>query len=457
MTVNVETAARRRIAGAARRGRGRGPREARFLAHASDFLSIEGAFALFLFSGHYKTLPELQGFPVDLTLFFLVVTLCVICGAFLSGRIGQFPLTLPVLSMLLFSQYAVATVFWSSLDSLNIDKEWRFLFLTAPSFFIAHAIAQDPARRERLLRTVTWFSAALLLYYVYHKYVLGNGYSPFDEAKDRLGGNTYLTYGTHASIVFIVCLAAAVFGARRQIAAAIAGTGAALYLLLVIGGRGPLAAAVFAVPLLAFGLVVRSGESLSRVLRLAFLLSSLAAAAAVSYAVIVHVDGSGPELTEFRTINRYEAQISQDDTNSVDERKDGQRFAFHRWLEKPIFGWGIGEFRVKDSYLEYPHNLLLEILMETGVVGGFLFLIAIVGGLVNCVRLARAPAAGWVEVSIALLFLTDLALHVTEQGYLADDRIFFAWIGLAASTSAVRGRASPAPLPSPGAGRKRPR
>jgi hypothetical protein len=39
-------------------------------------------------------------------------------------------------------------------------------------------------------------------------------------------------------------------------------------------------------------------------------------------------------------------------------------------------------------------------------------------------------------VAIALLFLTDFALHLTVQGYLADDRIFLAYLGMTIGASA---------------------
>jgi O-antigen ligase len=135
---------------------------------------------------------------------------------------------------------------------------------------------------------------------------------------------------------------------------------------------------------------------------------------------------------QFQTLERYEMQLSGEHTDSVDERLEAQGFAFRQWQERPLFGWGMGEFRVQNSYLEYPHNLLLEILMEIGLVGAFLFFSVCAIAVIDCVRAAQSAARpGWVEMAIALLFLTELASHLTVQGYLADDRYFLAYMGMA--------------------------
>src|SRR5581483_507499 len=96
-----------------------------------------------------------------------------------------------------------------------------------------------------------------------------------------------------------------------------------------------------------------------------------------------------------------------------------------------ILGWGIGEFRVYDNELRYPHNLLLEILMELGIVGGVLFFSSCMISLRACLQIARDKRAGWAEIAIALLFMSELISHFTVEGYLADDRIFFALAGMA--------------------------
>ncbi len=144
----------------------------------------------------------------------------------------------------------------------------------------------------------------------------------------------------------------------------------------------------------------------------------------------MELHGSGAAWEELRTLDRYEMQLSRENTDSMDERFEAQGFAFRQWLEKPLFGWGIGEFRVQNSYLDYPHNLLLEILMEIGILAAFLFFAVCALAVAGCLLLMQKPDPSWADVAVGLLFLTELISHVTVQGYLADDRYFLAYIGL---------------------------
>ncbi len=164
--------------------------------------------------------------------------------------------------------------------------------------------------------------------------------------------------------------------------------------------------------------------------RLFVFLSAVLAAATVGYMAFVGLHGSGAAWEELRTLSRYEMQLSHENTDSMDERLEAQGFAFRQWLEKPLFGWGIGEFRVQNSYLDYPHNLLLEILMEIGILAAFLFFAVCALAVAGCLLLMQKPDVSWVDVAVGSLFLTELISHLTVQGYLADDRYFLAYIGL---------------------------
>jgi O-antigen ligase len=408
----------------------------------AEFFSVEAGFTLFLFAGRFKMLPELGGFPVDFTLFFFVVTFGAIAWAIVAGRVKPVPLNLSVLLVLLFSELVAASLFWSSLSPLNIDKALRFLLFTSTSFFVGHMLGQGPAHRARLLRVIAWFSCALLLYDAYHRYVVGGAVVAGDELDPgRYGPRAYnyLEYGYHAAILFIIFLCLAAFGSLKQLCIAIVGSSAMLYYLLIMGGRGPFAAALLAIPLLALGLR-RSAGSLRRLLCLIALLAGLIVIAVVGY--LTFVEGSGASLErQFRTLGRYESE----ETLSMDERQQGRQLAYDMWLRKPILGWGIGEFRVWDSYLEYPHNMLLEILAEMGIAGGFLFVFVCAVGVRDCVAIAGDRMCAWTDVAIALFFLTQLALLFTVEGYLADDRAFFAYMGLVIGS---RGAADRRPRPA---------
>jgi O-antigen ligase len=399
---------------------------------AAEFFSIETSFVLFVFAGRIKNLGYLRSFPVDLTVLFCAVTIGLIGAAMVSGRLKPAPPSLAQLMMILFSGFAVASLGWSSFDGVNIDKAQRVLFLTIPSFFMADIIARDPERRRRFVRMLVWFCCAFLLYYAYLRYLLG-----IHMQGARLEGDNYQEYGTAASYLFISCLALAVLGSPKQLLVAALGCGAALYGLLIIGGRGALAVALLAIPLLTLGLLWQRARSLRRLA----LLGSLVAIGAFAYLALSPADrASEQKAGGFATLQRYEAQLSGENTRSMDERFVGRQLAMRMWLEKPVVGWGIGEFQVADSYLKYPHNTTLEILAEMGLVGWSLFLCLCFAAVRAGARILGDRASGWPETAIALLFLTELAVHLTVTGSLADDRIFFAYMGLAIGSGAAMAR-----------------
>ena len=68
--------------------------------------------------------------------------------------------------------------------------------------------------------------------------------------------------------------------------------------------------------------------------------------------------------------------------------------------------------------------------METGLAGACLFFPVLIIGVITCIRMARDRRLDWIDMTIALLFLTEFISHTTVQGYLPDDRIYFAYIGL---------------------------
>jgi O-antigen ligase len=404
----------------------------RFLLRLGDFLCVELAFVLFLYAGRFKDLPQFRVFPVDLTLFFLAMSLCLVGWGLLSGTLTPVPLKPPVLMVIFFSALAGVSLFWSSLDPINTDKVVRFLFLTSPGFIVACMLAQDPQRRVRLVRLMAWVSCAILLYYTWYRYVLGIDIGQVPTDPVQRGGEfvtNYAEFSEHAEILFILFLSLAVFGSRKQAIMAVIGLCAALFELISIGGRGSLTLAIFTIPLLAFGLVLRGRHAVVPLRRFAIMFAVLTAASAVVYFDMTGY--SEQRAAEFHTLDRYHQDLSGEDTHSLDVRAQGRDFALSQWLRKPLFGWGIGEFRVQENDLKYPHNLLLEILMELGVLGAFFFLATAASAAWVCIQIARNPAANWAEVAIALLFVTDLIWHLTVQGYLADDRIFFCYMGMA--------------------------
>jgi O-antigen ligase len=401
----------------------RGRRGALLYRVLPDLLSIESSFLLFLVSGLLKEMPGLRQFPVDFTILFFCTTSALIVFAAFNHRIKPYKIHLAGLLAILFGLLALTSLCWSSNDPANFDKAQRFLLLTLPSFFIAQMIGQDSERRKRFVRVLLCISFGLLLYYAYCVYILGMTLQP-GEFSDKIAlRDHYLEYGYNAQNFFIICLVIASFGPTISIWPAFIAVGFTLYLMLGMGGRGPLVGAVMAAALIALGFGWR-GQRWSR--QLVFL-GCIIVVGATGYS---ELSDASSDAGSFRTLWRIQAQLTGEDTTSLDERAAGRALAVQIWLEEPFFGGGFGEYRVRDPFLKWPHNTPLEILSEMGIVGGLLFVGIILYPVRACLIVCTSRSHDWTLIALALIFIVEIILHSSTKGYLADDRTFFAYAGL---------------------------
>lgn len=418
----------------------------RILPDLRDLLSVEAAYVLYVYSGRFKTIAPFRLIPGDLTVLLLALVAGAVAWGLLAGRLRPPPARMPVLLVLLLFEFAGASVFWSSLDPINIEKALRSVLLTGSTFFIACMLGQHAASRARLVRLIALLSVAILAFYLYQRFAVGTTSGSIESgALDRVpeAGTNYVENAEHAWLLFTICLTLAVLGRPGQYLGALAGLGAAGALLTITGGRGPLLLSVLSVPLLAAGVVAARRDAARRLGRLTVLLVLLAGSGALGYVMLA--SGSEAEAEQFHTLQRIDAQVSGEATRSMDIRAQGRQHAFDQWLQKPLFGWGIGEYTIQVPDLRYPHNLVLELLMETGIVGAALFLGAAAAAVTACVRIALDGRTGWADAALALMFLTDLGSRVTVQGYLADDRMLFGYMGVIVGCGCARAFPARAP------------
>jgi O-antigen ligase len=97
---------------------------------------------------------------------------------------------------------------------------------------------------------------------------------------------------------------------------------------------------------------------------------------------------------------------------------------------QPLLGSGIGSwstFYYGNDQRNYPHNLLLEIAFEEGLVGltAFLALLLLVG--VSIVRMLRASRSHFLALALLVLYCLIVSLF---SGDLDDNRVLWLWIGV---------------------------
>jgi O-antigen ligase len=103
--------------------------------------------------------------------------------------------------------------------------------------------------------------------------------------------------------------------------------------------------------------------------------------------------------------------------------------ALSAWLQHPWFGWGLGGWSMvywQTDYRLYPHNIVLELLVEQGLAGAFAFLYL----LISVVRRLRAVTFEGTHFPFLLPGLAYLVFIAMFSGDLDDSRFVWFWCGL---------------------------
>ena len=275
-------------------------------------VSFETFFVLYLSAGRFKGMPEFGWFPIDMTLFLLVLS--VGTAALLSStRINVFD-AMQDYGVLLFCAFLIwvlMSLLWSSYGPFNKEKTENTLILLSWCFLGGYLfVADDIERTRRFFGALVAVSLILLVYWAYYRFVLGVvDVDPEDEV------NNYLVYGYHAQYVVAVMVAGAI-ASRSMVGLALSMIGliALFIVMLFIGGRGPLFFAVFTIPL-AFALLLAHGNSRSYRGRFLAVIVWLAVLAVVLQLLVIWV---GPYLFEqlseqMTTLGRFTESLEESD------------------------------------------------------------------------------------------------------------------------------------------------
>ncbi len=155
--------------------------------------------------------------------------------------------------------------------------------------------------------------------------------------------------------------------------------------------------------------------------------------AAVVPHLLANLAGSGQALADDSTLQRL---------RFYDE-------ATRLFWTAPFLGHGLGSFSYLANYANntYPHNAILEILVNSGVVGLSLFLVAV--AMLFRTAFAEAlldkRAESWLLV--ALLVYTFTRLQISES--ITHGKLFFLLLGVAAARYSVKAMATNTPPTEP--------
>lgn len=398
-----------------------------FLARAlATLFSFEAVFAAFLNAGHYKAARSLAWVPVDLTA--LTFGLSILAAMWVvRGRGVRLPRAgVPILAFgAAYLLFVLTSLIWTPSSVYGPSKALFSATLTLWALVGPVLVISGDARRA--LRFALWLFVFALWLGV--DAFVTSASNPQGNFVNVLGSN-YLgvgrTIGIGSAIVLAIALAPRTKPLWRVLAASLFAV--SLWLLLVVGGRGPLIAVGVAslVPLvLGVGAARGGGWVLRRYVPwlLAFVLLAAAGVAALA---------ARPDPPP--TLRRLEVlwNSSMGGTSAA-TRAYWWKQAPALWEQRPIAGHGVGSWPILMGFADrrsYPHDIFLETLVEEGALGLVLLLAMLAAAL--------AALAPWRSIAtdpwrlLLLMVLVNALVNAMVSGDVSDNRFLFAAAGFAA-------------------------
>lgn len=404
----------------------------------ASLVSFEALVVLYMFAGFYKGDPRFAWIPVDATgLFF---ALSVVAGCFILVFNPIYKKGLPlVFAMVCLVTWFLVSLMWSPSQVYGPTKVFYMTTLVLWAVIAgALIIAPDPERVRRLfgllLLLAVWMGVEALVIY-----------SNTGHTAINVGSTNYLMLGRACSLGALISLVAWL-NSRGRVAGWIClslfvGLG---FVLAVGGGRGPLLATALTL-LIPIALGVRLTTRRILYSRTLVSVTVLVLAVAGGLALYIGVTGNTPE-----TFERLERLLTGIEENEL-RRSEGRRVtqyanAIDLWSQAPLLGHGAGSFPLltgRADIRRFPHNMFLEVLVETGLVG-LVFLVALLATALRPVsleRLRRDPQA-----LCAVMLFAGIFLDCMLSGDIPDNRVLFLLMGMLTVCALPQDQAQPRPV-----------
>lgn len=303
---------------------------------------------------------------------------------------------IPILLYTLFTAYMVSTAFWSDDAALALSKIYDYTFLLG-IVWLLFIWNYD-------WEISVWFWNAILVLGTALAFIallgLSPGASPNPDRLSTLGGGPNV-FGRNMGLLSLFCTYLAFRATRRRQFVFWAAASAFMYVMVVLtGSRGALMATVCGTAILVALELGRRRISPKQLVR-------LCAVGGVAL-VLAIFSPAGPRITRFFKHRLMELTILEGYTAGRDEVYLSSLRVIQ---ENPVFGIGLESFYAR-ALGRYPHNPFLEVWVEGGFVGGFLFLAVGVAFVLtlwnNRRRLDSCGVAALVQAFVAAQFSGDI-------------------------------------------------
>ncbi len=391
---------------------------------------MEFWFALFTLSGIIKGVLIYFDItlPVDLTLLTFAILALVTFWRFTRNgfKVSAEGLTPAILStFLLFSGWLVLSLAYTASEQFSHEKVLKFipnLFLVFP-FLVKRFSVRKVLKYETLFGLASAFLWVLPILFLYRLQVYPRGY---ETSRTAVAG--YLQVALLLGILSIIGLSSRrpVWSEKMdKVVALLSALG-----MILLGARGPILAFLGILVIMIF---LRKGFSLRFLLR-----KRVAVFAAVALILLVSTlvyFQSEANVLFSRTFGRFQELIASFSGGEVEASTEVRfqllsDFFGHIFtdVQSAVLGYGIGSFgiitRGEDVNL-FPHNIILEIWFELGLVGLLIFASFILLIVLKKVR----------YVYLSKLVLLFIFLNLLKSYSLVDIRVPLSFLALYLASS----------------------
>jgi O-antigen ligase len=345
-----------------------------------SLFSFEVLFTIFLFAWAFKADSKFQWVPIDLTQLFFILSVCTGILVFL-GEKKRFSKKAAMIALFgaAFVSYIFISLNWSVGHIYATEKALYISTLTLWALLAcAFIIASDKRRLSHFINLLVVIAFYIAIESTL-EYIKGDG-----DVINALNSN-YLALGYTIGMGLLISTAYVFFSEQSRFNKMVLLIMSLffMFLLFVLGGRGPLISVTIS---LLIPFLYRTKLMLDHKLQIkkyfAFIVIILIVVVLISI-YLYSKDLATATLT--RILLLFEPGMG----TSAGTRAAYYLTAYKLWLAKPFLGHGIGSWPILTGLPDvnsYPHNMLLEIMVELGVMGLILFgfiLICALKGLIQ--------------------------------------------------------------------------
>lgn len=393
-------------------------------------LSLETLLVLFLHGRHLKLL--LPGTPIPETLFYGVLSVAV--GSWIILREGVYLRGMPiVVAGIAFTGWMVAAYGWAPETSLARENLPFILGINLWALFVAACVVTGS--RERVLRFLLLLAllSTVLAVFGNYIYLMHGDFRFYRGSGGEWDPRTYLHWGniivTGAAVAMAMVLHTRFGSAKNLLSAAVL---AACFFFVIFSGARGATLGIFVAAL--FALFVDRPRIHDGRFEIAKTQLVGIALVAILFGYVAYLLATDQTTS---TLGRFLQLFDQADDPLL--RRGPNRFdyfagAYRAWLAAPLFGQGLYGFPYVfcgPSALPgcYPHNAILHVLADFGLIGLVLFLLFCFAGMRHLAfaRLRADP----LMFTLAVAFVTVVVNVMVASDTATNYRLFF-FLGLLA-------------------------